>query len=723
MIEIKLYEHHSINYKKNYALNFADFNERNNYFANNGVKLPLDLSPNFIKNIWKLYNEIVVFNEGRMPLNYNYLTIKLDNKYHCYYIIDFEDLGNNQVKYLLKKDTITTFVLTGNDYPVLSQRQLIKKSHVNRFRADKTPIYDRNLEDLEMKPTLVSEVDKALSNPTTLALRSFGGGVKDDRVLSEVIYAWEAYQENPEAVSKNRDFSLEIPLGWGAGGDPERVSLTWESEEGSATFIFIEDFTLVHIKEDDKHVLVPSVPFEEALSNYISIVNNDNNAVIDNDKITLKGDGVLRFHALNLSGAFRVMYDFGMELPLASDLLQKTFATTPKTTPYPTTQKARRLETLNRSSAFNQKIITLEYLYLADFIPYFSNGFNTLRMPVNNAVFAHDKTLSLNELAFDTTGTLGKQKVLFNDPKIYTSQFNPYFLTFSNESFLIRRESFWNSTNKDIDVSLLYNKESLTKALLKVDTSEYDEKEINELTKVVNLDNEEAVMKSNLNDYINTQADNEKRLQDLQIAKAQRDRTQQAFNSIAGIGAGALGGLLVSGNPIGAVVGAGVGAVKSVSDFAFTTKNLNQTREELKLNYENKIKSLQISLMNAIGGGAHLNASSEANILKLYQFELDTLEKFYIDNYFHYFGYSYLTIGYPTNLYNNRKYWNYIQLEVIGSIKNNSMITEEIENDIIERFNNGVTIFHYVSNAVPFYFSQTVENWERILLWAWVKKT
>ena len=223
-------------------------------------------------------------------------------------------------------------------------------------------------------------------------------------------------------------------------------------------------------------------------------------------------------------------------------------------------------------------------------------------------------------------------------------------------------------------------------------------------------------MKSNLNDYIYTQAENEKRLQDLQIAKAQRDRTQQAFNSIVGVGAGALGGAVVSGNPVGAAIGAGVGVVKGLSDFAFATKNLNQTREELKLNYENKIKSLQISLMNTIGGGAHLNTFSESNILKLYQFELNMLEKLYLDNYFHYFGYNYLTIDFPNNLYNSRKYWNYIQLEVIGSIKNNSMITEEVENDIIERFEAGVTIFHYVSSAVPFYFTQSVENWERNIL-------
>src|SRR5690554_1071342 len=718
MIEIKLYQHHDINYKKNYALNFADFNERNDYFANNGVKLPDNLSPGFIKNIWKLYNEIVVFNEGRIPLNYNYLTVKLDNKYHCYYIIDFEDLGNNQVKYLLKKDTITTFVLTGNDYPVLSQRQLIKRSHINRFHADKTPTYDKNLEDLEMKPTIVGEVSKVLGNPTTLALRSYGGGVKDDRILSEVIFAWEAYQENPLAVSINKNFNLEIPLGWGAGGDPNETYLTWESDFGSANIVFIEDLTLVHIKEDDKHVLVPSIPFGSGnLSDYVLISNNNNNATINNDKIILNGDGVLRFHADILSGAFRVNYDFGIELPLVDGNLVKTFATTPLTTPYPTTQKARPLESLNRSSAFNQKIITLEYLSLEDFIPYFSNGFNTLRMPVNNDVIANDKTLSLNNPTFDVTGTLGKLKVAFNDPKIYTSQFNPYFLTFSNESFLIRRESFYSSTNLSFNVSLTYNKESLTKALLQVNTNEYDEKEINELTKVVNLDNEEALMKSNLNDYINTQADNEKRLQDLQIAKAQRDRTQQAFNSIVGIGAGALSGTVLSGgNPAGALFGAGVGAVKSVSDFVSSTKNLNQMREELKLNYENKIKSLQISLMNTLGGGAHLNKLSESNILKLYQFELEAIEKNYLDNYFHYFGYSYLTIGYPTQLYNSRKYWNYIELEVIGTLKNNSMITEEVENDIIERFESGVTIFHYVSSAVPFYFDQTVENWERIIL-------
>lgn len=698
-----------INYEKNYALGFFSEDEKDAFFSLFPT-YEVDIPPSFIKNIWRLNNEITIFDEGTSPTNHNYLAIKHLNIWHCYYIVDFEYLGKNQIKYYLEKDTITTFVLS-NHYNI-NNKQIILREHKNRFNADKTPRYDKTLEDIEIKPTIVSEVSKISSEPTTLALRSYGGGVKDDRILSEVVFGWEAYQENPKTVAKNRDFNLEIPLGWGAGGHPSKVYLTWESDLGSANIIFVEDFTLVHIKEDDKHVLVPSVPFTtETLSDYVSITNNDNYAIIDNDKIILNGDGILRFHANNLNEGFRVLYDFGMELPLADDSLVKTFATIPTTTPYPTTQKARPLESLNRSSAFNQKIITLEYLYLTDFIPYFSNGFNTLRMPVNNHVFANDKTLSLNNPTFDTTGTLEKLKVAFNDPKLYTSQFNPYFLTFSNESFLIRRESFYTSTNLDINVSLLYNKESLTKALLKVATNAYDEKEINELTKVVNLDNEEAIMKSSLNDYINTQAENEKRLQDLQIAKAQRDRTKQAFNSIIGIGAGAVGGLIASGgNPAGALVGAGVGVVKSVSDYAFATKNLNQMREELKLNYENKIKSLQISLMNTIGGGAHLNTFSESNILKLYQFELDSFEKHFLDNYFHFFGYNTLEFKVP-NL-KTRMYFNYIKMEIINGIKNNQYITVEIENNIKERFIKGVTIFHLQDDGT-FNFAQNYENFER----------
>ena len=102
-------------------------------------------------------------------------------------------------------------------------------------------------------------------------------------------------------------------MGWGAGGDPEEVLLVWDSDEGSAIIEFVEDFTLVHIKEDDKHVLVPSVPIGN-LNDYVSITTNDNNAIVDNDKIILNGDGFLRFY-VHISGAFRVQYDFGMELP------------------------------------------------------------------------------------------------------------------------------------------------------------------------------------------------------------------------------------------------------------------------------------------------------------------------------------------------------------------------------------------------------------------------
>ena len=108
MLEIKLYQIPILEYGKRNTIKFDTENELKAFF--NGIinQTTLTLQPDHIPNLWKLDNEITIFDEGRTPfVNYNYVSVDME---HFFFIIDFEELGNNQIKYKLRKDTLMSYV-------------------------------------------------------------------------------------------------------------------------------------------------------------------------------------------------------------------------------------------------------------------------------------------------------------------------------------------------------------------------------------------------------------------------------------------------------------------------------------------------------------------------------------------------------------------------------------------------------------------------------------
>ena len=142
MLEIKLYQIPILEYGKRNTIKFDTENELKAFF--NGIinQTTLTLQPDHIPNLWKLDNEITIFDEGRTPfVNYNYVSVDME---HFFFIIDFEELGNNQIKYTLKKDTLMSYVTSPSPaVNVENRKALILREHKPRFDfSTNKPIYE-----------------------------------------------------------------------------------------------------------------------------------------------------------------------------------------------------------------------------------------------------------------------------------------------------------------------------------------------------------------------------------------------------------------------------------------------------------------------------------------------------------------------------------------------------------------------------------------------------
>lgn len=89
-----------------------------------------------ITDLGKLYQNVTVYTNGDNPYTlYNYASITSGGKQYFYFVTDFKEIGQSQVIYYLKKDTIITYVDVTNSSGVdLSQHKaLVTREHKPRF--------------------------------------------------------------------------------------------------------------------------------------------------------------------------------------------------------------------------------------------------------------------------------------------------------------------------------------------------------------------------------------------------------------------------------------------------------------------------------------------------------------------------------------------------------------------------------------------------------------
>lgn len=178
-----------------------------------------------------------------------------------------------------------------------------------------------------------------------------------------------------------------------------------------------------------------------------------------------------------------------------------------------------------------------------------------------------------------------------------------------------------------------------------------------------------------------------------------------------GIGISALGAIasVAVGGPYGAVgsVGFGVSLITSLLNYAKTTAQNDE-------NIQRKLVETQrqgVSVSNADDYDLLLEYSN--NKAKLCLYEASEQMKNVLDDLFYYGGYIVNEQMIPT--INSRYWFNFVQASLI--IEESSNLTSEIEDDIKEKFEQGVTFLHYHSDSTAkFDLKQEMENWETSLL-------
>ncbi len=723
--ETKAYSIPFINIDQNSTLMFKDIATRDSYFNSNGTVL----TNNVVKDVWRLYVDYLMTEGTPYPKAgvYNYFRFKLKRGgYLFFYVYDYEIKGAGQILYKLKLDTLQTYYLHSNDFQPIGE-QIVYREHKDRFNANKQPIIDKTLESLDIKPRIVEHVKTYSQNECKLALTKIGGGVKDGNVLSKAMYFWKVYSMFPlvnKLYVNNQDF--ELLLGWGvkintATDTTKRITLMFVSESGGVANVDVKKVINLGFRFGINSQGYQTLVLTSGGSSWVDWYTASGDVPVslnDNDLTELRflSTGRLYIVLTQSTADFSLRYDAGIYETVYDHKLLFNFI------PGGGAAAPFSESSLNPQAVETQQIISIPDIQMLNLKGFGSNGGRGVYVPLNKEINeqTYDAETEITNLtpSFTTTFSNAMTRVKYNDPKLLHSQFNTLFFTLQNEQIPLKLENTRN--DKRIKLKLNLNASNYSKALLKLENNENNMiyNELYELEKVVNMNNEYATIKSEFNDYIDLHSRNDQRLNELQISKAERDLVYKGVGQVVSIGggiaAGAISGSIVPGigTVAGAVAGAATGLVKGALNIAQGIQNLNQLKEEIKLQYDSKIKGLAYSLINVTGVTPDLAEKQDLNRLKLFQFKLLDYEKDYLDLYFHNYGYQ--TLEYKIPNLRSRKYFNFIQMELVNYHINNRLITAEVIEDIKTRFRVGATLFHYnETDLVKIDTQKQYENFER----------
>ena len=154
---------------------------------------------------------------------------------------------------------------------------------------------------------------------------------------------------------------------------------------------------------------------------------------------------------------------------------------------------------------------------------------------------------------------------------------------------------------------------------------------------------------------------------------------------------------------VAGAIGAGLGLVGQMVNYA---KSVAQNEE----NIQRKLQETQrqaVSVLNA--DDYDLLYEYTQNKAKLCLYEVSDMMKRILDDLFYYGGYVINEQMIPET---NTRYWfNFVQATLV--INDSSNLNSDIEEDIKEKFEQGVTFLHYHNK---YDFNQEMENWETSLL-------
>lgn len=320
-----------------------------------------------------------------------------------------------------------------------------------------------------------------------------------------------------------------------------------------------------------------------------------------------------------------------------------------------------------------------------------------------NASFENQFTVSPFFTSFDMSKS-NKNRVPFNDPKIYTSQYTQIIMSIHGQSLLVKRELI---NDNNLNIVMKYDLINPSTIFLKYAKNVVERNGDDSV--LLNINNVVGQAISEGMTYAQYFKENDELVNNIRRGAIDRNTSIDTFNQVAGI----LGGLTAG------IEKEKVNKVQMASRAASAGLNivggLIQAYEEKRLNdiaYQNKMMQLMLSEVSFTGSSLNHMKEGDKDMLWITKTEPIEIEKKYLDDIFYYTGYATLELKELTfsNL-RTRRYFDY-KRAILDITETDMWITEEIKSDIVERFANGITIIHMDADPNPDP-TQTKENWER----------
>lgn len=292
------------------------------------------------------------------------------------------------------------------------------------------------------------------------------------------------------------------------------------------------------------------------------------------------------------------------------------------------------------------------------------------------------------------------------DPKLYHSDYyRPKFVYDSFTKLFPLEKVDYTASNKDANFKFdfIMSRNIVSKFLFKFNQIKYTySNEDYDNIVAVSRNNEEVLYNSQYLDYIRTGYNYD-------LKAKERQETASGI----GIGlniAGLIASIGLSFVPGGQAIGIG-SAIASTLGLAGQLVNYAKTTAQNEENVQRKLQETQmqgVSVMNA--DDYDLLYSYSENKAKYCIYECSPQMRRVLDDLFFYCGYV-INEQMKPNV-NTRRSFNFVQASLVINHTNN--LTNEVMDDIKEKFDQGVTFLHYSFNK--FDFNQDKENIERSLL-------
>lgn len=373
-----------------------------------------------------------------------------------------------------------------------------------------------------------------------------------------------------------------------------------------------------------------------------------------------------------------------------------------------------------------QKIIELPYPVISkdangkyttmgtDFV---YNGLNEFLIIYNVAHYSfkkrlhHEDVLFNNKSGFNRRPTAIDEANIENESKLFNSQFFYKKFVYDVASKPFRLENYCyndQSPTEEVYTDFMPTTTGNSKIAFKfVGASEVGSLEDYEDTLVASRNNQTTVFSNAYFNYMKLGYNYDKEQRTRQTVTSGVVSGLQLIGAIAAFAASPATGGTSAAAGVALATSAVASAVSTTANYINSEAAQEQKMRELQNQAGNMGAADDLDLINAISG-------NKANIIT-YGVSNNVREALY--TLFRYYGYKSNKRGDPTDFsdqgMNNERYWyNFVQCEpVYKSVEN---LSDEILNDITQRYKEGVTFFHERSGEYD--MSQEKENWETFLI-------